>query len=359
MRLSFLEEWKMKSINPQVARQRPSSLAGRKTSHKWVIACLAAIALIPAAPVWAQSAGKPTYPDKPIRIIVSFPPGGAADFAARIIAQKLPELLGGQAVIIDNRGGAGGIIGNDLVAKAAPDGYTLLVTSESTITINPSIYPNLPYVPQRDLTAITQLIKFPEVIVAHPSVPVNSIKELIALAKSQPGKLNYSHSGIGTVQQLSAELFKLDADVNITSVPYKGGGPAMLGLLGNETQVSFASPPSAIPYIKSGKLKALAVTSGERFSPLPDLPTVKESGLPGYEVEGWMGFFAPAKTPDWIIARLYDATAKILKMPEVQKMVHDSGAEVGGMSPREANEAVRKETEMWSGVVKTTGVKVE
>lgn len=350
------------SINPhkpQMTRQRPLPRFAAKPARNWAAAGLVAMALAPTAAVLAQPADATAYPDKPIRIVVSYPPGGAADFAARILSQRLPALLGGQPVIIDNRGGAGGNIGNGLVAKAAPDGYTLLVTSESTITINPSIYANLPYVASRDLTAITQLIKFPQVIVAHPSVPANSVKELIALAKSQPGKLNYSHSGVGTVQQLSAELFKLNAGVNITSVPYKGGGPAMVGLLGNETQVSFASPPSAIPYIKSGMLKAIAVTSAERFSALPDLPTVNESGLPGYEVDGWMGLFAPAKTPDWIIARLYEATAKVLKMPEVQEAVRNAGAETGGNSPQEANAIVRKETEMWAKVVKATGVKVE
>jgi tripartite-type tricarboxylate transporter receptor subunit TctC len=308
------------------------------------------------APAFAQHA--PAYPDKPIRIVVSFPPGGAADFSARILAQRLPAGLG-QSIVIDNRGGAGGNIGNDIVAKSAPDGYTLLITAEGTITVNPSVYANLPYVAARDITTVTQLIKYANVVVLNPSVRANSVKELIAYAKSQPGKLSYSHPGVGTVQQLAVELFKMTVGVDITSVPYKGGGPAMVSLVGNETQLSFATPPSAMPHVKGGRLKAIAVTSDKRSAAMPDLPTISEAGVPGFNIEAWIGLFAPAKTPQTVIARLYEETIKVLRVPEVKELVLGMGAETSGISPQEANRLVRDETAMWAKVVNTVGVKIE
>ena len=319
---------------------------------------ISALACIVAAPALAQQAAAQAYPDKSIRIVVSFPPGGAADFSARILAQRLPAALG-QSIVVDNRGGAAGNIGNDILAKAAPDGYTLLATAEGTITINPSVYSKLPYVAARDITAITQLIKYANVVVLHPTVPANSVKELIAFAKSNPGKLSYAHPGVGTAQQLAVEFFKLTVGVDITSVPYKGGGPAMISLVGNETQLSFATPPSAMPHVKAGRLKAIAVTSDKRFSALPDLPTISEAGLPGFNVEGWIGLFAPAKTPGAIIARLHEETAKVLRVPEVKEIVLAGGAETVGIPPQETNRIVREETAMWAKVVKTTGVKIE
>ena len=317
-------------------------------------AATCAFGLLAAGTLSAQ-----VYPDKPIRIVVSFPPGGSTDFSARILAQRLPALLG-QSIVVDNRGGAGGNIGNDIVAKAAPDGYTLLVTAEGTITINPSVYVKLPYVASRDITTITQLIKYPNVVVLHPSVPANSVKELIAYAKSQPGKLSYSHPGVGTGQQLSVELFKLTVGVDITSVPYKGGGPAMISLVGNEVQLSFATPPSAMPHVKAGRLRAIAVTSDKRSPAVPELPTISEAaGLPGFNVEGWVGLFAPAKTPGAVIERLYQETAKVLRMPEVKELALGVASETVGNPPREANAVVRDETAMWAKVVKTVGVKIE
>jgi tripartite-type tricarboxylate transporter receptor subunit TctC len=299
-----------------------------------------------------------SYPDKPIRIVVPFPPGGSSDFAARVLASHLPRTLG-QAIVVDNRGGAGGNIGNDLVAKAAPDGHTLLVTSEGALTISPSLYATLPYVAVRDLTAITQLIKYANVLVMHPTVKANSVKELIVLAKEQPGKLSYAHPGVGTNVHLGAELFKQMAGVNITGVSYKGGGPAIISLIGNETQLSFATPPSCLPHVKSGRLKAIAVTSAKRTAALPDLPTISESGVPGYNVEGWVGFLAPARTPNRIIARLHDETIKVLKIPEVKDAVLATGSETAGIASQEANAIVREETAMWAKLIKTVGVKVE
>ncbi len=304
-----------------------------------------------------QTAGQ-AYPDRPIRIVVSFPPGGSTDFSARILAAHLPRALG-QTIVVDNRGGAGGSIGTDIVAKAAPDGYTLLVTAEGPITINPSLYAKLPYVAQRDLTMVTQLIKYANVLVLHPSVRATSVKELIALAKAQPGKLSYGHPGIGTNPHLSAELFKLATGVDMVGVSYKGGGPVMVGLIGNEAQLSFATPPSSLPHVKSGRLKAVAVTTATRSAALPDLPTIAESGVPGFNVEGWVGLFAPARTPDRIIARLHEEAAKVLRLPEVKDVVLAGGSEISGNPPREANAIVRDETAMWAKVIKAAGVKIE
>ena len=318
---------------------------------------LIALGVLPGFFAQPQAAAQ-AYPDKPIRIVVSFPPGGSSDFSARILAQRLAPVLG-QTIVIDNRGGASGNIGNDIVAKSAPDGYTLLITAEATITINPSVYSKLPYVASRDLTAVTQIIKYANVVVVHPSVPANSVKELIAYAKSQPGKLSYSHPGTGTAQQLAVELFKMTVGVDITSVPFKGGGPAMISLVGNEVQLSFATPPSAMPHVKGGRLRAIAVTSDKRSAALPDLATVSEAGLPGFNIEGWTGLFVPAKTPDPVVARLYTESAKILRMPEVKDLALVMGSVPEGNSPREANAVVREETTMWAKVVKTTGVKIE
>lgn len=315
-----------------------------------------------ATPLWSllciSNAFAQTYPTKPIRIVVAFPPGGSTDFAARVLANHLPKTLG-QSVVVDNRGGAGGNIGNDLVAKAAPDGYTLLVTTEGSITISPSLYRSLPYDPLRDLTPITQLIKYANVVTLHPSVKASTIKDLIALTREQPGKLSYSHPGVGTIVHLAAEMFKQIAKVNITDVSYKGGGPAIISLIGNETQISFATPPSVIPHAKSGRLKVIAVTSAKRFALLPDLPTIAESGVPGYNVEGWVGFYAPSKLPDKVLTRVYDETAKVLKQSDVRDTVQATGAETSGISPRETSALVREETVMWAKLIKSVGVRIE
>ena len=299
-----------------------------------------------------------TYPDRSIRFVVSFPPGGATDFIARILAQRLPAALG-QSIVVDNRGGGGGNIGNDIVAKAVPDCYTLLITAEGTITLNPSVYSKLPYNAIRDLPAITQLIKYANVVVINPSVPASSVKDLIQYAKAQPGKLSYAHPGVGTVQQLAVELFKLMVGVDIISVPFKGGGPAMVSLVGNETQLSFATPPSAMPHVKSGRLKAIAVTSGQRSAALPELPTIAEAGVAGFDVDGWIGLFAPAGTPARIVERIYGEVARVLRVPEVKELVLAAGSETSGMSPEETRAKVRTETAMWAKVVKSTGIKIE
>jgi tripartite-type tricarboxylate transporter receptor subunit TctC len=343
----------MRRHQAQLTRAR-AGLQSRRSAMKGAaaLAGLAAVlALAPDAP--AQG-----YPERPIRMVVAFPPGGAADFSARILNQHLAPALG-QTIVVDNRGGAFGNIANDIVSKAAPDGYTLLVTADATITINPSVYSKLPYVAQRDLTPITLLITFANVLVLHPAVKASSVQELITLAKAQPGQMRYAHPGIGSLQQMSAEFFKLRTGTDFISVPFKGGGPAIVSLMSNETQLSFATPPSAIPHVKGGRLKAIAVTSAKRFGALPELPTISESGLPGFDVQGWIALFAPARTPRQIIDRLYKESARIMHLPDSKERVLAGGAEPGGMPPDEARELVRKETALWAKVVKTAGVKVE
>lgn len=298
------------------------------------------------------------FPDRPVRFVVTFPPGGSTDFTARILAQHLPAAFG-QTIVVDNRGGGGGNIGCDIVAKAAPDGHTLLLTTEGPATINPSVYSALPFNMTRDLPAITQLIKYANVVAIHPSVPATSVKELVARAKSQPGKLRYSHPGVGTGNHLAVELFKISTGVDIISVPYKGGGPAVLAIVGNETQLSFATPPSVLPHVKAGRLKAIAVTSAKRSAAMPELPTVAEGGVPGFEVEGWVGLFAPAGTPPRVVQQIHAEVVKVLRRPDVIDLVLAGGSEAVGNPVEVMRTRVRNETAMWAKVVKTTGIKVE
>ncbi|HZM45452.1 MAG TPA: tripartite tricarboxylate transporter substrate binding protein [Burkholderiales bacterium] len=319
------------------------------------IGCAVVLAAVLGIPSVALSQA---YPQRSIRVVVSFPPGGSTDFTARLLAQYMPAGLG-QNLIVDNRGGAAGNIGTDIVAKAAPDGYTLLVTADPPVSIAPSIYPKLPYDPVRDIPAITEMINYPYVAVVNAAVPVASLKELIALAKAQPGKVRYAHPGVGTGIHLAGELFRMTAGVDFISVPYKGGGPAMVAVVGNEAQVSFATPPSSLPHVKSGRLKALAQTTSKRSAPLPDLPTFAEAGVPKFHVDGWVGLFAPAGTPPRIIERLYAETVKVLRMPEVKEHVLAGGSEISGISTEEARAKIRREIAMWAKVVKAAGIKIE
>jgi tripartite-type tricarboxylate transporter receptor subunit TctC len=328
-------------------------------SNGFAIAMALALALPSYVSAQTASPGSvQAYPDRPIRVVLPFPPGGSTDFIARILAQRLPAALG-QSIVIDNRGGGGGNIGNAIVAKAAPDGYTLLITADPPITMNPSAYSNLPYNAIRDLPAITQLIHYAYVAVLHPSVPATSIKELISYAKAQPGKLRYAHAGVGGGPHLAVELFKMMVGVDMISVPYKGGGPLMLSLVGNETQLSFATPPSSLPHVKSGRVKAIAVTSAQRSAALPDLPTIAEAGVAGYNVDGWVGLFAPAGTPGPIIERLYGEVVKVLRVPEVKELVLAGGSEISDKSTAAMRVKVRDETAMWAKVIKSTGIKIE
>ncbi|MDB5905203.1 MAG: hypothetical protein JWM26_4081 [Betaproteobacteria bacterium] len=297
------------------------------------------------------------YPTKPVRLIVPQSPGASTDLTARLIAQKLSAAFG-QPVVVDNRPGAGSIIGTDLVAKAAPDGYTLLVVA-SSITLNPSLHRNLPFDVLRDLAPITQLSAFPNLLTVHPALPVKTVKDLIALAKAKPGSLNYGSSGSATGTHLSAELFKYMTGIDMVHVPYKGGGPAVQALLGGQVQLNFATIVSVLPHVRSGKLRAIAVTTAKRSPSMPEIPTIAESGVPGYDHGPWNGFLAPARTPRAVIARLNEETARILHLPETKAVFTNEGAEPVGNKPEEFGAIIKAETAKWGKVIQSAGIKAD
>ena len=311
---------------------------------------LALLALPHAA--WAQA-----FPSKPIRMIVAFAPGGIADFAARSFSQRLAETLG-QPVVIENRPGAGGITGAEIVARAAPDGYTLLVTSISH-TINPSVRKQLPFDAVRDFAPVTLITDAPNFLVVHPSLPAKSVKELVALARSRPGQISYASSGTGTSTHLSGELFKALARVDLVHVPYKGGGPAVIDLAGGHVQMMFSTLPSVVGQVRAGKLRGLAVTGARRFAAVSEFPTMIEAGVPGYEVSGWSGLFAPAGVPREIVARLAGEIGKILRAPELKERFAALGAEAVGNSPDEFAAFVRSEIAKWRKVVEFARIQAD
>jgi tripartite-type tricarboxylate transporter receptor subunit TctC len=299
------------------------------------------------------------YPNRPVRIVVPFPAGGTTDILARAVAQKLTESTG-QPVVVDNRPGAAGNIGAELVAKAPPDGYTLLMGTVGTHAINASLYPKMPYDHVKDFVPIILVAGVPNVLVINPSVPVNSVQELIAYAKANPGKLNFASSGSGTSIHLSGELFKTMTGVSMAHIPYKGSAPALVDLTGGQVQLMFDNLPSALALIKAGKLKALAVTSTQRASVLPDVPTVAESGLPGFEASSWFGLLAPAGTPKDVIIKINGEVAKWLATPEAKEKLASQGAIVAaGLTPDDFARHIAAETTKWSKVVKDSGAKVE
>ncbi len=304
----------------------------------------------------AQSAA--SYPNKPIRVVVPFPAGGTTDILARAVGFEMTKALG-QAVTIENRGGAGGNLGSDVVAKATPDGYTLLVGAVSPQAINVSLYANMPYDVMRDFEHITLIAAVPNVLEVHPSLPVNTVKELIDYLKARPGKIAYASSGSGTSIHLSAELFKTMAGVDMLHVPYKGSAPALIDLIAGQVQVMFDNLPSSMQHIKAGKLRAIAVTSARRSPALPDLPTVAEAGLPGFEASSWFGMHAPAKTPRDIVSKLHVTVATALRTPEMVTRLSGLGADPVGNTPEQFTEFVRSEIAKWAKVVKASGAKVE
>jgi tripartite-type tricarboxylate transporter receptor subunit TctC len=313
-----------------------------------------------AALVLATAAGAvqaQSYPTKPVRIIVPFGAGGPADIYARAVAQRLSEPLG-QQVIVEDRPGAGSVIGTDAVAKSAPDGYTLLMIS-NTHTINETLNPKLPYNLLRDFAPITQVNVMPNVLVVSPTLGVNSVKELIALAKSKPGKLNYASSGPGTPYHLAAELFKAMTDTQIVHIPHKASGEARASVLGGQVEMMFDSLPTTIQQIKAGKLKGLAITSVRRSPLLPELPTVAEAGVPGYEADLWLGLMAPTGTPPAIINRLHDETVKILQRADVRANFLQQGTEPLVSTPSQFSAFLKEDVEKWGKVVRFSGAKVE
>jgi tripartite-type tricarboxylate transporter receptor subunit TctC len=298
------------------------------------------------------------YPTKPIRLVVPFPPGGATDLLARDVAQKLTEAWG-QAVIVDNRPGAGGNIGSELVAKSAPDGYTLEMGTVGTHAINASLYAKMPYDHVKDFTPVILVAGVPNVLVVNPAVPANSVAELISYAKANPGKLNFASSGNGTSIHLSGELFKVMAGVQITHIPYKGSAPALQDLLAGQVQMMFDNLPPSLPQIKAGKLRALAVTSLTRAPALPDVPTLSESGLPGFDASSWFGILAPAGTPAPIVAKLNAEVAKWLATPEAKEKLAKQGANIAGGTPDDFAKHISSETAKWAKVVKESGAKID
>jgi len=306
----------------------------------------------------AHAQGAADFPARPIRLVVPFPPGGATDIAARLIGERMSADWK-QPVTVDNRPGAGGNIGADVVAKAAPDGYTLIVGVTGSHAINTSLYARMPYDPVKDFEAISQVAVVPNVVVVHPSVPAQTLRELVALAKKEPGKLNYASLGSGTAAHLTMEMFKTAAGIDLTHIPYKGSSPAVADLIAGQVQTMIDGLPSALPHVKAGKLRALAVTSAHRSAAAPDLPTIAESGYPGFSADAWSGLFAPKGTPRPIVDKLAAETQRILKLPEVQKRLADLGAEPVGSTPAEFSEHVKREIDKWARVVKASGARVD
>jgi tripartite-type tricarboxylate transporter receptor subunit TctC len=299
-----------------------------------------------------------SYPSKPIRLVVPFPAGGTTDLLARAMAQKLSEALG-QQVVVDNRPGAGGNIGSDIVAKSAPDGYTLLMGTVGTHAINVSLYAKMPYDAVKDFAPIVLVAGVPNVLVVHPALPVKTVPDLIKLAKEKPDSINFASSGNGTSIHLSGELFKSLTGVQMAHVPYKGSAPALTDLLGGQVQIMFDNLPSALPHIKAGKLRAIAVTSTKRAPALPDLPTIAESGVPGFEASSWFGMLAPAGTPREIVLRINAEANKALQAGDMKEKLLAQGAEAVGNSPEFFAEYIRSETTKWAKVVKDSGAKVD
>jgi tripartite-type tricarboxylate transporter receptor subunit TctC len=296
------------------------------------------------------------YPNKPVRMIIPFPPGGSNDVVGRLIATQLTERLGKQ-VVADNRGGAGGVIGTELTANAPKDGYTIQIISLAH-AVNPWLY-KLPYDPIKSFAPISILASGPNVRAVNPSLPVNSVQELLALAKQKPGELQYASAGIGSFQHLGGELFKLEAGVNMLHVPFKGGGPAMIDVMGGHTKLLFSSLVQTTPHIRSGKLKALGIGGTKRNAVLPDVPTIADAGVPTYESVNWWGLVAPAGTPAPIIERLHKAVQEVQTSPDVQKQFSSEGAEIVQMSPSEFAAFIEKEMKKWERVVKEGGIKAE
>jgi tripartite-type tricarboxylate transporter receptor subunit TctC len=307
---------------------------------------------------FATGAFAQAYPSKPIKMIVPFPPAGSTDLSARAVAGKLQERLG-QPVVIENKPGAGGNIGGDVAAKSPHDGYTLFVGTVGTNAINAALYSKMPYDHLKDFVPIILLSKTPNVLVVNPQLPVNSVQDVIKLAKAKPNEVTFASSGVGTSIHMSGELFKSMAGVQMTHVPYKGSGPMLIDLMSGQVNLAFDNLSAAINHIKAGKLKALATTGATRAPQLPDLPTVAETGLTGYDATSWNAVFAPAGTPKAIIDRLNKELDAILKSDETKKFLADQGAEAGGGTPEQLDAFVRSETAKWAKVVKDSGAKAD
>jgi tripartite-type tricarboxylate transporter receptor subunit TctC len=298
------------------------------------------------------------WPAKPVRIVVPFPPGGGTDIGTRVLAQKLQEAWG-QAVVVENKPGAAGIVGTELTAKSAPDGYTFMMGNIGTHAINVSLYKQLSYDPVKDFAPVSMVADLPLLLLVHPSVPAKSVQELIALARSQPGKLNFSSSGAGGSMHVAAELFKSMAGVDMVHIPYKGGAPAVADLISGQVPLSFATVLETIQFVKAGKVRALAVTNNRRSVALPDLPTISEAGLPGYQSISWLALFAPAGTPKEIVNKASAETVRILKLPDVRERLLAQGAEPIGSTPEQLAAILAQDIAKYARVIKESGYKPE
>ena len=307
-------------------------------------------------PAWPASAAE-AYPDKPIRLIVPQPPGGTSDILARVLALKLAENLR-QQIIIDNRAGASGTIGTDLAAKSPPDGYTLVLVYTTHAT-TPGIYGKLPYDPVADFAPVTLAAAAPLLLVVHPKIPVTSVKELIAYAKTRPGELNFCSAGNGSGSHLAGELFNTMTGVKLTHIPYKGSGLAITELIGGQVQLMFAGIVPIDPHVKSGRVRSIAVTSAKRSVAIPQVPTIAESGLPGFEVVGWYGVLAPARTPHPVVARLHNEFVKILQTQDIRDRLLSEGAEPVGNTPAEFTAFIKTDIGRWAKVIKAAGAKLD
>jgi tripartite-type tricarboxylate transporter receptor subunit TctC len=307
---------------------------------------------------FAGMAAAQDYPTKSLRLIVPAAPGGGADFLARIVGIKLSEAMA-QSVVVDNRAGASGTIAADITAKSAGDGYTVLMGQSTSIVIAPQIYQKLNYDTLRDLKPVTLVAEVPNVLVVHPSVPANSVKDLIALAKAKPGLLNFGSSGNGAPTHLAGEMFKTATGTRMVHVPYKGAGPATNALIAGEIQVMFAPIVAVLPHVKAGRLRALGVTSAGRSAAAPELPTLSESGLTGYEISSWFGLFVPSSTPDVVVDKLYRETLRVLKSQDVIDRFSKEGAEPVGSTPAQFNTYVRQEYVKYAKVIKDNGIKAD
>jgi tripartite-type tricarboxylate transporter receptor subunit TctC len=328
-----------------------------KPSFSWVTSLAVSLGMAGAL-LSSPAALAQAFPNKPLRLICPFPPGGAVDIASRAIAQELSKNLG-QPVTVENRPGAGGNIGGAEAARANPDGYTIFMTTSGIQAINPVLYAKMPFDPSKDLVPVSALVSLNNVLVLHPSVKANSVPEVIAMARSQPGTMNYASSGSGTSIHMSGEMFKSLTGVNITHIPYKGSAPAMTDLLGGQVMMMFDNIPSAIPHIKSGKLKALATTGAKRDPLLPDLPTLAEAGISGYESGVWFGLAVPANTPRDVIMKLNAEAIKGTRSPEFVKRMTELGYNIMGTSPEVMTDMSRAEVQRWGPIVRASGAKAD
>lgn len=318
---------------------------------------LLGLPVLAAALLGAGATAAQTYPVRPIRIIVGFAPGGPTDVIARIMAQKLSESLG-QQVVVDNRAGAGGNIGIGMVANATPDGYTILVVS-SALVLNPGLYAKIPYDPAKSFSPVSNMAASPNVFIAHPSVPAKSMQELIKLAQDAPRKFSFATPGVGTTPDLSAVIFKLATKADIATVPYSGAGPAVAAVIANQVPLGCMAMPPATPHIQSGRLRALAVTTGKRSPVLPEVPTMAESGFPGQESDTLQGMLVPAGTPAAVVRRLHADVVKVLAQPDTRERISALGFDIIASSPQEFAAQIKTEVAKWTKVVKEAGIKVE